>query len=212
MGRLEYGSLGRFTPGVKNFSWKAWSGSCDPFKKFKPLQYFCSGWSYTLNLASGSFTANFPWKGRGLGYLTLFKISNTSIFLQWIKLHSSNLTSGSISASPIPGVKNFSPKTAWFGSPDRFGDKATSLSTLFKFHKCIDYGEWHTIPPPKRVVSVTWPLFEFNPFNVFGRMRWGSGGKRGRSGYHALQDSWSIFKQVCRRRYESRRSSKPKLH
>ena len=43
---VEYG---RVHPGGEKFPLKGvWSGSLDPFKNFKPLQYFWNGWSYTV--------------------------------------------------------------------------------------------------------------------------------------------------------------------
>jgi len=52
-------------------------------------------------------------------------------------------------------------KGAWSGSHDNFW----AVATLFKFCKCIDYGECHTMVKKSLlkmgVVLVMWPLFKF---------------------------------------------------
>ena len=87
------------------------------------------------------------------------------IFLEWMKLRSLNLASGSTTASPTLRVKNSLPKGTWFGSLNHFWGEAT----LFKFRRCIDNGKclWQVpyqrlkISPKTGVVSVTWLLFKF---------------------------------------------------
>jgi len=57
----------------------AWSGSRDPLNNFKPPSIFLEWMKlHRLNFADGSTTASpatwikiFPWKGRGLGHVTL---------------------------------------------------------------------------------------------------------------------------------------------
>jgi len=57
---------------------------------------------------------DFPWKGRNLGHVTVLKILTPSMFLEWTKLRSLNLTRRSTTACPTPRIKNFQPKGAWY--------------------------------------------------------------------------------------------------
>jgi len=76
-----------------------------------------------------------------LGHVIVFlNFKPPSIFLEWMRLRCLNLACGSTTTSPTLRVKKFPPKEAWSGLRDRFRDEAT----LFKFRKCIDYGECHT--------------------------------------------------------------------
>ena len=72
-------------------------------------------------------------------YLSVCKFKPPSIFLEWMQLHCLNLANGSVRQVPPQGWK-IPLKGAWSGSRNRFGDEVT----LFKFRKCIDYGECHT--------------------------------------------------------------------
>ena len=59
-----------------------------------------------------------------------------------MRLHCLNFISGLTVdyGKSNPKSKKNSPKGAWSGSRDRFWDDAA----VFKFRKCIDYGECHT--------------------------------------------------------------------
>ena len=93
----------RVHPRAENFHLKgAWSGSCDPFKNFKPPSIFVEWMKlHCLNLASGSTTEspprgkNPPGKGRGLDHVIVLGMKPRSL----------NFTNASPIASATPGVK-----------------------------------------------------------------------------------------------------------
>ena len=134
---IEYG---RVHPGVKNFSWKGRGlGHVTLLKFFNPFQYFWNGWSHTLSIWQVDRlwqvppkVKNFFPKGAWTGPRDLFwNFKPPSIFLEWMRLRCLNLFGKWIDygKSHPRGKKNFFPKGAWSGLPDRFGDKAM-LSTL----------------------------------------------------------------------------------
>jgi len=90
------------------------------------------------------------------------------IFLEWMKLHSLNLASGSTTASATPGVHKFPSKGAWSGS----------RAKLFKFCKCVDYGECNRQGLKIPLKRLWCRCVNFNPFNISRWMRWGSGAVR----------------------------------
>jgi len=130
---------------------------------FKLLQHFCNGWSYALQIwqmgrawqGSPQGVKNFPWKGPGLGHVTLLKILNpfnisgrdeTTLF----KFGKYRSTTAKVTTR---GKKKFLPKEAW-------------SYTLLKFGKCVDHTGKKS--PKTGVVWVTWPFFLiFNPLKYF---------------------------------------------
>jgi len=86
------------------------------------------------------YTPKAAWSG---SHDRFSNFKSRSIFLEWMMLCCLNVASGLTTTSPTPTIKNPPPpkKGAWSGSHDNFW----AVATLFKFCKCIDYGECHTM-------------------------------------------------------------------